>query len=267
MGGPQPHSPSASRPTNFWSPSAAQPAIASINFSRLRSHTCTRPSSAPPSDTVSIAAAGSSPGWSEWEDVTNRSGRCQGTKFVLPEWFDQGVLDRRVVLAIGPASFALLRGIERWLYRVARKRAVRHQDGWRCEFRRLHAKSVSLAPFSDLALDTRQIVARQPLPRYALEGYGDGRELIVVRPTPSRGRADKLRLPPAASETSGATDIGISSTSISELRSHKSRPSLSCAESSAPKDAKSECQFLVLEEVPSAEKPRDGAAHRRGRAP
>jgi hypothetical protein len=39
----------------------------------------------------------------EWEELTTRVGRCEGMEFVPPEWFYQGVLDRRLVLAIDPA--------------------------------------------------------------------------------------------------------------------------------------------------------------------
>jgi plasmid replication initiation protein len=56
----------------------------------------------------------------EWGELTTRSGRSEGMEFMLPEWFYQGVLDGRLVLAIDPAYFAL--GIERWLYRVAQAR-------------------------------------------------------------------------------------------------------------------------------------------------
>jgi plasmid replication initiation protein len=126
-------------------------------------------------------------------------------EFVLPQWFYQGVLDGRLVLAIDPAYFALSGGIERWLHRVARKHAGGQRDGWRFKLKHLHAKSASLARFSDFALDIRRIVARQPLPGYllALERH-DGCELIVMRPNPSTGSVDKLCISSAAIGTSGA---------------------------------------------------------------
>jgi plasmid replication initiation protein len=105
----------------------------------------------------------------EWEELTTSSGRCEGMEFVLPDWFYQGLLDRRLVLTIDPAYFALTGGIERWLYRVARKHAGRQPEGWRFELRHLHAKSASTARYSDFALDVRRLVARQPLPGYRLE--------------------------------------------------------------------------------------------------
>jgi len=205
----------------------------------------------------------------EWEELTTRSGRCEGMEFVLPEWFYQGVLDRRFVLAIDRAYFALSGGIERWLYRVARKHAGRQQDGWRFKIRHLHAKSASLARFSDFALDIRRIVARQPLPGYqlALDRH-DGRELILMQPNLSTGPVDKLCNSPAAIGISGATGIGISGASVSGLRAHGSGSShWPDNESGAPKDSKSESKFFVAEKTSRAGKPPRGSARRQERTP
>jgi plasmid replication initiation protein len=205
----------------------------------------------------------------EWEELTTRSGRCEGTEFVLPEWFYQGVLDRRLVLAIDQAYFALSGGIERWLYRVACKHAGRQRDGWRFELRHLHTKSASLARFSDFALDIRRIVAHQPLPGYllALKRH-DGGELILMRSNPSTGPVDKLCISHATIGTSGTTGIGISGASLSGFRAHTLPLTHSPHdESDAPKDSKSESKFVVVEEPSRAGKPRRGSAHRRERTP
>src|SRR3546814_16545819 len=105
-------------------------------------------------------------------------------EFVLPDWFYQGVLDRRLVLAIDPGYFRLTGGIERWLYRVARKHAGRQLNGWRFELRHLHAKSASQSRFYDFALHIRAIVRSQTLPGYVLELVpGPGSETLrVMRP-------------------------------------------------------------------------------------
>ena len=202
----------------------------------------------------------------EWEELTTRTGRCEGMEFVLPEWFYRGVLDRRLVLAIDPAYFALSGGVERWLYRVARKHAGRQRDGWRFELRHLYAKSASLARYSDFALDIRRIVARQPLPGYrlVLERHDNGRQLILMRPNLSTGLVDKLCISSAAIGTSGATRIGISGASVSGLRAHELPPSpLSDSESGAPKDSKSESKFFVVEDPSRAGQPRRGSPRRR----
>jgi plasmid replication initiation protein len=105
---------------------------------------------------------------SEWEELVDARGQCHGVEFVLPEWFYRGVLDRSLVLTIDPAYFALTGGIERWLYRVARRHAGHQLKGWAFELRHLYAKSGSAARFSDFALDLRRIAARQTLPGYDL---------------------------------------------------------------------------------------------------
>jgi plasmid replication initiation protein len=104
----------------------------------------------------------------EWEELTTVAGRVEGMEFVLPDWFYRGVVDRSLVLAIDPAYFRLRGGIERWLYRVARKHAGRQPQGWLFDIPHLHVKSGSLARLSDFAIDIRRIAARQPLPGYRL---------------------------------------------------------------------------------------------------
>jgi plasmid replication initiation protein len=122
----------------------------------------------------------------EWEEMSTRAGRVEGMEFVLPDWFYESVIDRSLVLTIDPAYFRLTGGIERWLYRVARKHAGRQRHGWVFEFAHLHAKSGSLARVSDFALDIRRIAARQRLPGYRLliERKG-GRELLRILPADS----------------------------------------------------------------------------------
>ena len=119
----------------------------------------------------------------EWAEMKTLSGRNEGIECVLPEWFYRGVIDRSLVLTIDPAYFQLKGGIERWLYRIARKHAGRQARGWSFEIRHLHAKSGSLARLSDFALDIRRIALRQPLPGYRLTiQCGDGRELLHAEP-------------------------------------------------------------------------------------
>ena len=119
----------------------------------------------------------------EWEEMTTRAGRVEGMEFVLPEWFYNSVIDRSLVLTIDPAYFRLTGGIERWLYRVARKHAGRQPEGWAFEIAHLHRKSGSLARPSDFALDLRRIAAHQSLPGYHLQiEWEDGRELLRFAP-------------------------------------------------------------------------------------
>ena len=161
----------------------------------------------------------------EWEECSTREGRVEGMEFVLPEWLYRSVIDRSLVLAIDPAYFRLTGGIERWLYRVARKHAGRQATGWTFEVAHLHAKSGSLARVSDFAIDIRRIVARQPLPGYRLLLEREGRrEWLRILPAklstgPVDGAVDTLG-------TSGANGIGISGAALSGLRAHRSQLSL-----------------------------------------
>ena len=149
----------------------------------------------------------------EWEEMTTRAGRVEGMEFVLPEWLYSSVVDRSLVLAIDPAYFRLTGGIERWLYRVARKHAGRQRHGWLFEFAHLHAKSGSLARFSDFALDLRRIAARQSLPGYRLQVEREGGgELLRIWPdeqftVPVDRHVDAIG-------TSGATTIGTSGAAL-----------------------------------------------------
>src|SRR5882672_1462837 len=155
----------------------------------------------------------------EWEEMSTRAGRVEGMEFVLPDWFYSSVIDRSLVLTIDPAYFRLTGGIERWLYRVARKHAGRQWHGWVFEFAHLHAKSGSLARVSDFALDIRRIAARQRLPGY---------RLLIER----KGRTELLRILPADSSTvpvnnpvnrlgrSGAKSIGRSGAALSAEQAH-----------------------------------------------
>ncbi|MGZ2432658.1 replication initiator protein A [Neorhizobium petrolearium] len=150
----------------------------------------------------------------EWEEMTTRAGRVEGMEFVLPEWFYNSVVDRSLVLTIDPAYFRLTGGIERWLYRVARKHAGHQRNGWLFEVAHLHVKSGSLARVSDFALDLRRIASRQPLPGYRLEIEREhGRELLRIRP-------ETLSTVPVEKGvntigTSGARGIGTSGAALS----------------------------------------------------
>jgi plasmid replication initiation protein len=161
----------------------------------------------------------------EWEECATRDGRVGGMEFVLPDWFYRGVIDRSLVLTIDPAYFRLTGGIERWLYRVARKHAGRQPKGWIFEVAHLHEKSGSLVRVSDFALQIRRIAARQPLPGYRLRVERDGRrELLRILP-------DRLSTGPVDSAvealgTSHANGIGISHADLSGLRTHGSQLTL-----------------------------------------
>jgi plasmid replication initiation protein len=160
----------------------------------------------------------------EWEEMTRRDGRAEGMEIVLPDWFYRGVIDRSLILSIDPAYFRLTGGIERWLYRVARKHAGHQAQGWRFDIAHLHQKSGSLARLADFACDIRHIVLRQALPGYRLGLKRDGqRDVLRILPTDlSTGSVDnpvdKFRDPVDGIGTSGVAGIGTSGVGLSGLR-------------------------------------------------
>src|SRR5216683_3337746 len=180
----------------------------------------------------------------EWEEMSTRNGRVEGMEFVLPDWFYSSVIDRSLVLTIDPAYFRLTGGIERWLYRVARKHAGRQWHGWVFEFAHLHAKSGSLARVSDFALDIRRIAARQRLPGY---------RLLIER----KGRTELLRILPADPSTvpvnnpvnrlgrSGAKSIGRSGAALSAEQAHPQQLNLRAERQSPAANLESNSSVLT----------------------
>ncbi len=161
----------------------------------------------------------------EWEEMTTRAGRVEGMEFVLPEWFYNSVIDRSLVLMIDPAYFRLTGGIERWLYRVARKHAGHQPHGWQFEVAHLHQKSGSMARISDFALDLRRIAARQPLPGYRLQIEREHhRELLRIRP--ENLFTVPVDTPVETIGTSSAKGIGTSGAALSAHQAHEPQLSL-----------------------------------------
>jgi plasmid replication initiation protein len=104
----------------------------------------------------------------EWKETADAHGNPRGLELILPDWFYTGVLNDALVLTIDRAYFELTGGMERWLYRLARKHGGRQSGGWSFDLPHLHAKSGSLSPLKHFAYDLRQIVHRQTLPGYRL---------------------------------------------------------------------------------------------------
>ncbi|WP_266064143.1 replication initiator protein A [Brucella intermedia] len=172
----------------------------------------------------------------EWKEMTDRHGRPDGIEMILPDWFYQAVLDDALVLTIDRAYFDLTGGLDRWLYRIVRKHGGRQRDGWRFDFRHLHQKSGSLAPFRRFVFELRDIVRRQPLPGYTLfmEMEAGGRMLLAFAPCGKP--VDGLVL-------SGTPNIVPSGTPVSCYRERK--PGLTS-------DDKSENRALNLESNPES---------------
>jgi plasmid replication initiation protein len=100
----------------------------------------------------------------------------------VADWLYDGIKKDRIVLTIHEDYFLLTGGIERWLYRVARKHAGSQEMGWQFTMRQLYEKSGSAARFSDFALDVRKIVEGNSLPEYtlSLSTNDEGDEIVFM---------------------------------------------------------------------------------------
>ena len=127
------------------------------------------------------------------ETVDERTGEPTGMTITLPDWVYDGVVERGGVLTIHEDYFRLTGGIERWLYRVARKHAGKQPLGWRFTMRQLYAKSGSAARPSDFAIDVRRVVAANALPEYELSSFHTPRDEVVSFVHRSKLAADHPR--------------------------------------------------------------------------
>ena len=103
-------------------------------------------------------------GWTE--TIDEQTGEPTGMTLTLPEWLYSGIVGRGGVLTIHEDYFLLTGGIERWLYRVARKHAGSQETGWTFTMRQLHEKSGSAARISDFAIDIRKAAEANQIPEY-----------------------------------------------------------------------------------------------------
>lgn len=94
-------------------------------------------------------------------------GQAKGAWLELPLWLFEAVTQDRDVLAISPRYFDLTSGLDRFLYRLARRHAGK-QAGWIFTFRDLHTRSGSAQPYGQFARDLRKAVTRNTLPEYSM---------------------------------------------------------------------------------------------------
>lgn len=119
-----------------------------------------------------------------WDE--DKDGRPLGMQLTIPLWIYRAVVSQREILSISPDYFDLTSGLERFLYRLARRHAgngLDNPDGWSFSFRDLHARTGSPAPYGQFSRDLRKIVARNNLPTYeAVEELGvNGHPMLRVR--------------------------------------------------------------------------------------
>lgn len=97
----------------------------------------------------------------------------------VPDWLLHGVRNG-TVLTLDRDYFQLTGGIERAIYRAARKHAGSQPKGWTCRMSVLHEKTGSEAALKMFAFKVRELCQRDELPRYAMtETKTEGGEAAV----------------------------------------------------------------------------------------
>ncbi len=144
------------------------------------------------------------------ETIDEASGEPTGMTLTLPDWLYGGIVERGGVLTINEDYFLLTGGIERWLYRVARKHGGTQEAGWGFTVRQLYEKSGSAVRFSDFAIDIRRVVELNQLPEYelSLNRNGGGRGGGPLRPPHAPGQwPSASRVPSTAGATTRSRDL------------------------------------------------------------
>jgi plasmid replication initiation protein len=98
-------------------------------------------------------------------------GRPLGAQITLPRWIYRAIEGRKEILSISPLYFDLTGGLDRFLYRLARRHAgngVDNPDGWVFSFKDLHSRTGSPAPYGQFARDLRNAITRDALPTYMM---------------------------------------------------------------------------------------------------
>jgi plasmid replication initiation protein len=109
-------------------------------------------------------------GWlDEWTLETDpNSGAPRGLTITLSNWVYEGLMAERSLLTLHPDYFTLAGGLERAIYRIARKHAGDQPEGWVCRVSLLHEKTGSESPLKQFAYLMKRIVAANDLPDYDL---------------------------------------------------------------------------------------------------
>lgn len=112
----------------------------------------------------------------------------------LPPWLFNSIMRRREVLAVHPDYFQLTGGLERWLYRIARKAVPDKAEVAAIHFRMetLHERSGTTRPLRNFAVDLRKMAEAQPLPEYGIRIERNGKHELVIL---YRDRGKPPRLP------------------------------------------------------------------------
>ena len=134
-------------------------------------------------------------GWlDEWTmDVDPESGAVRGLSITLSKWVFDGLMGDKTLLTLHPDYFTLQGGLERAIYRIARKHAGDQPRGWTCRVSVLHEKSGSDSPLKQFNYIMKKMVEANALPDYALSFVTTADNASAIHFI-RRGAAERTRL-------------------------------------------------------------------------
>ncbi len=109
-------------------------------------------------------------GWLDgWTlEIDQATGQPRGMTLTLSNWVYEGIVGDRSLLTMHGDYFLLTGGLERSIYRIARKHAGVQPEGWLCRIEVLHTKTGSDSPPKEFNRMLRKVVERNQLPEYDL---------------------------------------------------------------------------------------------------
>lgn len=130
--------------------------------------------------------------------------QLKSISLTIPRWLYTGLLSTGGVLTLDREYFLLTSGVERAVYRIARKHAGNQPDGWTCKVKTLHQKTGSEEVVRNFALRVRKLAQREgtddQLPRYrvTMTKTQDGSEAVHFVDRTLAAAAAELRQEKAA---------------------------------------------------------------------
>ncbi|MFS0738841.1 replication initiator protein A [Sphingomonas sp. 1P06PA] len=117
----------------------------------------------------------------------------RGMTITLSDWVYEGIMGERSLLTMHQDYFLLTGGLERALYRIARKHAGNQKGGWTCRVEVLRDKTGSDSKPKEFNRMLRKVVEADQLPDYAMQmaATADGSPAVLFR---LRGEAEALAL-------------------------------------------------------------------------
>lgn len=126
-------------------------------------------------------------------EVDPETDQPRGMTITLSDWVYEGIVGERSLLTMHQDYFLLTGGLERALYRIARKHAGNQRGGWTCRVEVLRDKTGSDSKPKEFNRMLRKVVDADQLPDYSLQltKTADGSPAVLFR---LRGEAEALAL-------------------------------------------------------------------------